>query len=236
MLSTLYNQVSTRRRSIPSLPSTMPQRCDSPPPRSTTPDAVFASLSPPPRPPAMRLTCLSLDGRDTRPTIDSTASKLKSMPSCGELRQPPTPKGARSFRSSAPPTPKSESSPSFFRPHKRTLSLAARTRPRSRSPPPSPTMSSPPPPVPPIPAFVLAPTDKKAIIHAVPSRLNQGYLPEWEHYTAASRPKSTRTSNGVAIMSARRAVAAPAPLTACSSVFFAMNDVNASNQTPIAAL
>lgn len=41
---------------------------------------------------------------------------------------------------------------------------------RCRSPPPSPSISSPPPPVPPIPAFMLAPTDKKSVVRSIPNQ------------------------------------------------------------------
>ncbi|KAH7887639.1 hypothetical protein F5I97DRAFT_1861769 [Phlebopus sp. FC_14] len=65
---------------------------------------------------------------------------------------------------------------------------------RCRSPPPSPAIASPPPPVPPIPAFMLAPTDKKSVLRAAPthpSRPVTGTRPEHPHHTSRRRCPST---------------------------------------------
>ncbi|KAJ7228525.1 hypothetical protein GGX14DRAFT_68927 [Mycena pura] len=210
-------------------------RPDSPPPRSPSPDVVLAPLPPPRRHTAPRPIRLSLQGAQPRPKVDKPQRTVASARSCGDFRHPPTPKSASFFAVSEPSTPRStgSSSPSeagFRRTHRRTLSFAASSR--SRSPPPSPTVASPPPPVPPIPAFVLSPTDKKPVLHPAPTpaRVNHIYLPEWEHFTVApdGTPRKPRRTEATAIVAARRAVAAPAPMT-CST-FFALH--NTAEQTP----
>ncbi|KAG2367268.1 hypothetical protein BDR07DRAFT_1393556 [Suillus spraguei] len=52
-------------------------------------------------------------------------------------------------------------------PTRNTRRSFTRSTTRYRSPPPSPSLASPPPPVPPIPAFMLAPTDRKSVVHSI---------------------------------------------------------------------
>ncbi|KAF7301797.1 hypothetical protein MIND_00745400 [Mycena indigotica] len=209
------------------------RRPDSPPPRSPSPEVVLSPLPPPRRTNAQRPTRLSLQSSETRPTSLKPERRLTSMRSCGELRQPPTPRSSIRSVVSAPPTPREPASPtdseaSFRRTHKRTLSFAI----PYRSPPPSPAISSPIPPVPAIPDFVLSPTDKKPVLHPLPTRANEVYLPEWEQFPVT--PRKPRLSGGASIMSARRAVAAPAPMT-CST-FFALHNKSSQTPQPVAAL
>nr|GAT59981.1 predicted protein [Mycena chlorophos] len=203
------------------------RRPDSPPPRSPSPEPVLASLPPPRRPTRLSLQSNASSSSESSSSSKPHTRKLSSMRSCGDLRQQqPSPSRGRATRSivSAPPTPRSPATPlTPSSRSRRTLSLASRaaTRTRSRSPPPppSPTLSSPVPPVPRIPDFVLAPTDKKPILHPSPPTPTV-YLPEWEHHPLAPRTrKESRSPSRSAprIMSARRAVAAPAPMMACSS-------------------
>jgi hypothetical protein len=62
---------------------------------------------------------------------------------------------------------------------KRTL---AHITSRCRSPPPSPAIVSPPPPVPPIPAFMLAPTDKRSTLQPSPKRSTANHAAIFDLY------------------------------------------------------
>ncbi|KIJ70077.1 hypothetical protein HYDPIDRAFT_79376 [Hydnomerulius pinastri MD-312] len=77
--------------------------------------------------------------------------------------------GARKSRENrrCPSTASLSSAYSSPRSAKRTLGQLPL---RCRSPPPSPAIASPPPPVPPIPAFMLAPTDKRSVLQPSPRR------------------------------------------------------------------
>ncbi|KAJ7638973.1 hypothetical protein FB45DRAFT_417608 [Roridomyces roridus] len=197
--------------------SFMSRRSASPPPRSPSPDVVLQSL-PPPRRPVRRPGHLSLEGGSAPPRIQRP---LLSMRSCTELRVKSPSRSSRSVVS-APPTPSASSGPGSRRTHKRTLSFAI----PYRSPPASPTLSTPPPPVPPIPDFVLTPTDRKPVLHPVPTTRTIGapiYLPDWEQFTVVPdiAPPTPRKQPR-ATLSTRRTP--PAGMT-CSG-YFALHNSN----------
>ncbi|KAJ7283978.1 hypothetical protein C8J57DRAFT_1498963 [Mycena rebaudengoi] len=156
-----------------------------PPPRSVSPEAQLDPLPirRPSPPTPRRPTRLSLQSaaQPKSERVQRLERTLNSMRSTGDLRASQSPRASR-FIVSAPSTPRSESSAEFKRVHRRTMSFAA----AYRSPPSSPILCDPPP-VPPIPAFALAPTDKKPVLHTPPPPLprlqTQIYLPEWEKFT-----------------------------------------------------
>jgi hypothetical protein len=160
-----------------------PVRKDSPPPRQPSPDVAYTPLHPPRRP------RMSLPSSLRHPSADKPAPKRLLNKHSLVLK----PTGSSSASVPSSPSPRSAEG----RPHhRRSSSIIIPQRSRSRSPPPSAAIyRTPPPPVPAIPTSILAPTDKKPILHTPVPRSPTGaqiHIPDLDTLSPGLSPSLRR--------------------------------------------
>jgi hypothetical protein len=179
------------------------RRCESPPPPMPSPLLVPTPLpSPPPFAPKIHKSRITQSAQNSprigppflKKTLNSSQShdRLDHKAKAG-LFGDDDEFGARKSRENrrCPSTTSVSSAYSSPRSLKRSLGNIPL---RCRSPPPNAAIASPPPPVPPIPAFMLAPTDKRSTLQPSPKRSSASHTAIFDLYMGHARKETSSTT------------------------------------------